>query len=267
MFSKIIASRLSQHLHDLIHLDQVGFIPTREARDNPIKVLNLIHVANTSKTPCIFVNTDAEKAFDRVNWNYMFSVLCHIGLGDTMQKWIGKIYSNPSAQVKVNGVLSNPFSITNGTRQGCPLSPQLFALSLEPFLCTIRKNSDITGLRVGDSHCKISAYADDLLFSLTNPRISLPNLMREFKFYGAISHLKINFSKSEAMGIAVPSHTLLELQSNFNFKWTDTALTYLGTKIPSNLSHTFDLNFPPLLTNTQGLLEKWNRVSFLVWEM
>lgn len=66
------------------HLDQVGFIPTHEARDNTIKALNLIHVASQFRVPCVFPGTDAEKAFDQVNWKFMFSVLSHIGLGDKM---------------------------------------------------------------------------------------------------------------------------------------------------------------------------------------
>lgn len=264
LFSKIIATRIAQHLESLIHLDQMGFIPTREARDNTIKVLNLVHIAKANNIPSIFISTDAEKAFDRVNWDYMFSVLRHIGLGDRMMKWIGNIYSIPSAQVKVNGILSSPFPIRNGTRQGCPLSPLLFALSLEPFLRKIRSNPDISGLQVGNINCKNSAYADDLLFSLTNPKISLPNLMREFKTYGEISHLKINFSKSEAMGVSVPPTTLAELQSNFSFKWTSTALKYLGTYIPPDTTRTFDLNFPPLLTKTRTLLDKWH-TGFHSW--
>lgn len=120
----------------------------------------------------------------------MFAVLCHIGLGDRMLNWINKIYSNPTAQVKAHGLLSNPFPITNGTRQECPLSPLLFARSLETFLCKIRLNPDIQGLPVGDTQCKISAYADDVLFSLTNPTISLPNLLKEFDTYGTLSNLK-----------------------------------------------------------------------------
>lgn len=68
LFTKILATRLARHLQSLVHLDQVGFIPTREAKDSTIKVLNLIHVANQTHTPTIFINTDAEKAFDSVNW-------------------------------------------------------------------------------------------------------------------------------------------------------------------------------------------------------
>lgn len=96
-------------MQKLIHLDQVGFIPTREARDSTTKVLNLIHIANQTHILSIFVNTDGEKAFDRVHWPYMFVVLRHIGLGEIIIKWITQIYSTPTAQVKMNGILSDPF--------------------------------------------------------------------------------------------------------------------------------------------------------------
>lgn len=72
IFTKILASRLQQHLPHLIHLDQVGFIPSREAKDNTTKVLNILYLARSSKTLCIFLGTDAKKAFDRVNWQFVF---------------------------------------------------------------------------------------------------------------------------------------------------------------------------------------------------
>lgn len=247
LFTKIISIRLQQHLTSLIHLDQVGFVPTREARDNTIKVLNLLHIANNTKSPCILLGTDAEKAFDRVSWRFMFATLKHIGLGDKMLHWISAVYTDPSARVRANGVLSEAFPITNGTCQGCPLSPLLFALSLEPFLCHIRLNPDITGIEVNKRQFKVSAYADDLMFSLTNPTISLPNLMKEFHIYGQLANLKINFSKSEAMGLGIPQPHLTQLQNSFHLKWTTTALKYLGTHIPPTFSQLFKLNFPPLL--------------------
>lgn len=54
----------------------------------------------------------------------------------------------------------------------------------------------------GTQH-KISAYADDMLFTMTNPTVSMPNLIREFDTYGALFNLKIYFAKSEAMGITL----------------------------------------------------------------
>lgn len=97
LFTKILTNRLVQHMQDIVHLDQVGFILSREARDNTTNVLNLIHVASVTKTQCIFLRTDAEKALDHVNWEFMSSVLKHIGLGAKMVQRILNIYSTPTA--------------------------------------------------------------------------------------------------------------------------------------------------------------------------
>lgn len=59
---------------------------------------------------------------------------------------------------------------------------------------------------------KISAYVDDLLFSLTNPAISLPNLLCEFETYGKLLNLKIYFSQSGAMGFGASSDPEVEFQ-------------------------------------------------------
>lgn len=116
----------------------------------------------------------------------MFEVLRHFGLGPQMMRWIQSAYNNPRACVKANSVLSDPFRILNGACQGCPLSPLLFALSLEPFLIRVRSNPDISGVPVGATSYKVSAYADDLLFSLSQPLVSLPNLLKEFELYGMV---------------------------------------------------------------------------------
>ena len=50
LFAKILANRIQGYLPDLIHLDQMGFIPEREARDNTTKVINLLQVVNKAKT-------------------------------------------------------------------------------------------------------------------------------------------------------------------------------------------------------------------------
>ena len=121
IFTKILATRIQSWIPQIIDLDQVGFVPTREGRDNTTKVLNLINQVNDKKIPCVFLNTDAEKAFDRVDWRFLFEVLKQIGMGERMISWIKSVYTNPQAVVKANGVLSEPFSISNGTRQGCPL--------------------------------------------------------------------------------------------------------------------------------------------------
>lgn len=123
LFSKILSNRLISHIPHLIHLDQVGFVLMREARDNTARVFNLIHTIRLTRRPFLLLSTDAEKAFDRVAWHFIRATLAHIGLGSYMLSWILSLYSKPSAAVRVNEWHSEFFTIANGTRQGCPLSP------------------------------------------------------------------------------------------------------------------------------------------------
>lgn len=77
------------------------------------------------------VALDIEKDFDMVTWKYMILVLQAFGFGPLFCKWIGILYKSPVAQIKLGGMLSDPFPVERGTGQGCPLSPFLFALVME----------------------------------------------------------------------------------------------------------------------------------------
>lgn len=56
----------------------------------------------------------------------------------------------------------------------------------------------------------------------------------------------------------MPPRLLTTLKNSFKFKWTNTALKYLGTHIPPQMSQMFALNFPPLLSTVRALLTKWH---------
>lgn len=42
IYAKLLAQSLNPLLENLMHLDQVGFVPHREARDNILKTLSII---------------------------------------------------------------------------------------------------------------------------------------------------------------------------------------------------------------------------------
>lgn len=73
--------------------------------------------------------------------------------------------------------------------------------------------------RSGDEEHKIAAYADDVLYYISNPRITLPNLMKELIEYGNLSILKINSVKSEILNIGLGKKEELALQMEFPFTW------------------------------------------------
>lgn len=105
----------------------------------------------------------AEKAFDRVEWLYLFEILPRFGLGENVIKRIKLLYGNPSAEVLTNTIISKPFSLSRGTCQGCPL---LFVLSIKPLVMTIRSHPLITGVTIGNYEHRIGLYADDTVLFL-----------------------------------------------------------------------------------------------------
>ncbi len=111
-------------------------------------------------------------------------------------------YSSPTARVITNGLKSPEFTLARGTRQGCPMSPLLFALAIEPLAAAIRDDPSIEGLRLEKKTYKISLYADDILIYLNSPQQSIPYLIDKISNFGSFSGYKINLLKSEAMPLS-----------------------------------------------------------------
>lgn len=70
-YAKTLAIHLLPLLPQLISLDQVGFIPGREAKDNTLKVINVHHWLTSNRHQGFLLSFDVEKTFDRVAWDYM----------------------------------------------------------------------------------------------------------------------------------------------------------------------------------------------------
>ena len=116
---------------------------------------------NREKLPGLLLCLDSEKAFDSVDWKFMFKVLHVFGFGLDICQWISTFYKDIKSTVTVNGQLSPWFSVQRGFRQGDPISPYLFILSVEILANMIWQNENIKGIVIGETEHKISQYADD----------------------------------------------------------------------------------------------------------
>ena len=193
----------------------MGFIKGRSSTDNLRRLMHLMWSHSSSAAPVAAISLDAEKAFDRVEWGFLHSALSRFGFGTGFDRWIKIMYSNPKAAVMTNGLTSSFFNLSRGTRQGCPLSPLLFTVALEPLAVAIREHPDIKGVEGGGIEHKLMLYADDILFLTSDPQNSLPSLMNVIGKYSELSGYKINWSKSEAMPISKHCHPQVVTQYNF----------------------------------------------------
>lgn len=177
-----MANRVASFIPSYIHKDKVGFIPGRQGTDQIRRTIDIIsllqsHWDGSPPQKGFLLSIDLHKAFDSIDWTYLSDILWKWGFGPYCLNLIHSLYSNPTAQVRLMGRYSALFPIGKGTRQGCPLSPLLFAIAIETLAIAIRSNPDIKGVKCRDQEHKCALYADDLILYITSPLISIPGYM------------------------------------------------------------------------------------------
>ena len=202
LFSKVLSHRLERFLPKLIHPDQSGFVKKRLSSDNVRRLLHIINSSSLQASSAV-LSVDAEKAFDRLEWSYLWRVLKYMGLGERFMNMVKILFANPSASLLTDNICSPSFKITCGSRQGDPISPILFILSMEPLAQFIRQSEYIKPISVHSTNHHISLYADDILLFLQDTSHSLSTLLDIFNNFSAISSYKINWSKSSLMFLKI----------------------------------------------------------------
>ena len=103
------------------------------------------------------------------------------------------IYSKPVANIKVNGEKLEAIPLKSGTRQGCPLSPNI---ALEVLARAIRQQKEIKEIQIGKEEVKISLFADDMIVYISDSKNSTRELLNLTNSFSEVAGYKINTNKS-----------------------------------------------------------------------
>lgn len=203
LLTKMIFLRMKPLINQLIGHDQYCCIPDRNIDGMTHFLRDFIMYSKDKNLNVSLLSVDQEKAFDRVSHSFLFKVLEKCKISSLLIRYIKLVYTNATSRLIINHSLSRSILIQRSVRQGCPLSPFLYILCLEPFLESVRSDPSIIGINIPGrsfSTIKVKAYADDTTFFPSSEQ-DIENILKKFTLFGEASGSKININKSSVMGL------------------------------------------------------------------
>ena len=215
--------------------------------------------------PALLVSIDFEKVFDMIEWDTIYKALGFFKFGPYICQWITIVYTDIQSCVTNNGWKSHFFNLTRGVRQGCPLSPYLFIITVEILALYIRQNKDIDGISIGNIIYKITQYADDTCLTVPFCPQTLNEIINTFQKFESLSGLKVNYDKTEILRIGSLKDSDAELYTIKPLKWSDGPIKILGIFLTTNNEDLLSLNYQPLIDKIVNLVKLWSRRHLTIY--
>jgi len=256
ILAKLFASRLKHTLLDFISSDQTGFVPNTYIGTNVNKILNFINHCQDHNIEGMLISIDYEKAFDSMEWDFLYRAMEHYGYPNKFINWIKMLYKNIGSCILNNGHISEVFNPTRGVRQGCPISPYLFIIGAEIMASFIRENNNIPTITNNENASVISQYADDTNIMTFRDVAILQEIFKCMDMFEVVSGLKINKSKTQVM---LTGPNLSENYGIDNFCTLSSDIYVLGITVSCDKNKLITLNYVPVLDNIQQTLNIWSQ--------
>ena len=257
ILAKILAARFRTLLPYLLSPDQNGFVAGRQLEDAVMMCQMVIDYLAINHESAFMVMLDQEKAFDRVDPAYLLDVLKAYSIPEYLINWVSTIYSLVPTKLCINGQITDNILLKSGVRQGCPLSPLLFVLSIEPLANLIRNHPSYKGIELpNNTSIRVGMFADDTCFYAKDEEsISIIKEMTEI--YANGSGGKANIDKTEILPIGdIDGESFAPTISDIKVLDPSNPVRLLGIMVGNNI----DLSavWMPILGRVDKLLnETW----------
>lgn len=259
--AKLVASRIKGVITKLVDPQQTGFIEGRDIFDNLITFRMAQDFTRQHKQAAVFLKLDFAKAYDRVLHHYLWAVLRAMHFPEHLVTLIQGLTVGASSKVHTNGLFTDSFPLGRGVRQGCPLSPLLFALTTQPLMLLFKKKlaeGNLLGLPIDNqiSLC-YQLFADDTGLFLSATENEFQQAREVIAIFEDISGALLNVGKSVMVPIFLPESQYPD--------WMDSVgcvvakpgevQEYLGCPIGYRISPQNEVNF--LMDKLRKKLRPW----------
>lgn len=254
-----LAQRLKNVLPKIIHSDQKGYVKNRYIGFNVRQIQDVIDYCEKFNVDGAILFLDFTKAFDSLEWDFLFETLQKFGFHHNFIKWVQTMYTDIKSCILNNGWVSSPVKIFRGIRQGCPISSLLFVLAVEIMATELRDNKNLKGIQVKldgkDCSLKICQLADDTtLFLKSRQDISIA--LNIIEIFGNMSGLKLNKNKTEGIWLGKQKHSRDKFE---NIKWCSKPIKSLGFYFGYNSIECQNMNIEKQLNKCEKLISDWNK--------
>ena len=200
---------------------------------------------------------------DSLKWEFIFKIFECYGFGDNFMRFLKTVYNTPKCCIINNNHMSSFFEVSTSVRQGDPLSPTIFVLSMQCLANVLKQDTIYKGVIIDQETLKFTMFADDILLFLSGTNDQFSRIFDVLLEFFNHSNCKINLSKCQAFNIGSNRNCVDKLFIDKGLKWPTETFKYLGVLVPvkkcyDNAKKLVELNLVPLLNKMKNILSLWS---------
>ena len=234
LIAKVIAERLKLVQPDTISENQLAFVKGRHILDAILIANEAVNFWKQKKIKGFVVKLDIEKAFDKINWTFIDFMLLKKGFPQNWGQWISACITSVQYSILINGRPRGKIKPTRGIRQGDPISPFIFVLTMDylSILNQLEKDNLIKGVSFNKKHNLTHLlFADDILLFMEDDDEIIDNMRFALRLFELASGLNINLNKSTISPTNIDLQRTNCVTSKWGFSINFLPIQYLGVPL------------------------------------